>query len=66
MAAVSMKDISVTYFRNDIDKRLDRELLTDAANYHLLKCVQEDCLGVEADGSFSRTLAHTSVHNMIG
>ena len=55
------EDIPLSCFRNAIDKRLDRKLLTDSANSHLLKCVQEDCLGVEADGSFSRTLAHTRI-----
>ena len=36
-------------------------MLTDSANYHLLKCVQDDRLGVEADGSFSRATTHTRI-----
>ena len=51
----------MSYFCNVIDKRLDRELLTDTTNYHLLQCVHNDRLRVQADASFSETVAHTRI-----
>ena len=44
-----------------IDKRLGMELYSDSPNTNLLADVQNDCLGVTADGSWATAPAHERI-----
>ena len=44
-----------------IDKRLNRVLYSDSPRVTLLACVQEDCLGVAADGWWAPSSAHENI-----
>ena len=54
-------DVPMSFFLHFIDKRRNRELYSDSPNVNLMASVQNDCLGVTADGSWAEPPAHSRI-----